>query len=62
MILPIILSFSSFSNANIREISEIAKGFLFFNTSGRITCHADCADDADSFLELGDGDMYPIYL
>ena len=34
MILPIILSFSSFSNANIREIYDIAKGFLVFNTSG----------------------------
>lgn len=31
MILPIILSFSSFSNANIREISEIAKIFPVFN-------------------------------
>lgn len=43
----IILIFSTLHGANIREISEIAKGFLFFNTLGRISCHADCADDAD---------------
>ena len=32
-------------NYSVREISEITKGFLVFNTSGRISCHADCADD-----------------
>mgnify|MGYP003438017671 CR=1 FL=1 len=37
----IILIFSTLHGANIREISEIAKGFLVFNTSGSPTDFTD---------------------
>lgn len=62
MILPIILSFSSFSNANIREISEIAKGFLFLTHQEEflVTQIAQMTQIL-SWSEAG-GEMYPIYL
>ena len=37
----IILIFSTLHGTNIREISEIAKGFLVFNTSGSPTDFTD---------------------
>ena len=37
----ILLIFSTLHGANIREISEIAKGFLVFNTSGSPTDFTD---------------------